>query len=574
MIRRIYSLSDPIGQKQIIQLAILSAFAGLTQGLAALCLVPIIDALVLGNSAWHWIGTLIALALLSGALQYLTSMACYNGAFSILRHLYHAVGNKLARLPLGWFEKPREGELSQFAAKGALDIGATLAHHISPVIIHSTTIGTIALGTWAIDWRLGLALTLIAPLFALLVIWSSSLADTLDQRNHAAEVDVNTRIIEFSRCQGALRSAGRSSNDEVLTQALTHQLHQGQRIFWRQLLANIIGSTGAQIAAATLVLTAAFLLMNNTLDAYRAIALIGLALRFTQPLSLIASLQLTMRQSRAQIRRAQSVLEGEELPEAQNSASPTCSGAISFENVSFSYQGARRPVFTDMSFTVQPGTMTALVGPSGSGKTTIARLIARFYDADSGKVCVDGTDVRDIRTEDLMARLSMVFQDVYLFDDSLEENIRVGRPAATDDEVAWAASLAGVDEIIRRLPNGGATRVGEGGTSLSGGERQRVSVARALLKHAPIVLFDEATSALDAANEHRVTQAMAELRRDNATLLVIAHKLSTVVAADQILVLGPDGQIEARGTHDELLAAGGRYAEFWYERGRAAQWHL
>jgi ATP-binding cassette subfamily B protein len=217
--------------------------------------------------------------------------------------------------------------------------------------------------------------------------------------------------------------------------------------------------------------------------------------------------------------------------------------------------------------------MCALVGPSGCGKTTIAKLVARFYDVDRGVVRVGGDDVRDQRTEDLMAQLSMVFQDVYLFDDTLEANIRVGDPNASGDEVREAARLAGVTEIVERLPRGWETPVGEGGHALSGGERQRVSIARALLKRAPIVLLDEATSALDPENEANVLASMERLR-ETSTLLVIAHKLETIRTADQIVVLDDTGRIAQRGTHEELVGAPGRYRDFCRAREAAAGWRL
>ena len=216
--------------------------------------------------------------------------------------------------------------------------------------------------------------------------------------------------------------------------------------------------------------------------------------------------------------------------------------------------------------------MTAVVGPSGAGKTTILRLIARFWDASTGTVRIGGVDVRDLSTEVLMRQISVVFQDVYLFDGTIEENIRLGRPDATDAEVRAAASLARVDEIAERLPEGWDARVGEAGARLSGGERQRVSIARAILKDSPIVLLDEATAALDPINKRAVQQALQALTH-NKTLVVVAHRLQTVQAADQILVLD-EGRIVERGSHAELLGLEGRYAAFWRERVRAAGWRV
>ncbi|BAH50441.1 putative ABC transporter ATP-binding protein [Rhodococcus opacus B4] len=281
-----------------------------------------------------------------------------------------------------------------------------------------------------------------------------------------------------------------------------------------------------------------------------------------------------IRMARNEIRRMADVLSVEPLPEPETSGAAAADApAVEFAAVTFDYSDTKESVLQNISFTAPRRSMTALVGPSGSGKTTITRLIARFYDVDTGVVRFGGVDVRDQTTADLMGQLSLVFQDVYLFDDTLLANIRLGRPGASDNEVREAARIAGVAEIVERLPHGWQTRVGEGGTALSGGERQRVSIARALIKDAPIVLFDEATAALDTENEAHVQQAMHALAEDSA-LLVIAHKLSTVTAADQIVVLDDRGSVAEVGTHTELLSRGGRYCDFWNQRSRAAGWRL
>ena len=266
------------------------------------------------------------------------------------------------------------------------------------------------------------------------------------------------------------------------------------------------------------------------------------------------------------------VVTAKPLPEPDTATPEPTPGTISLDHVAFSYEDGT-PVLRDITFAVPAKTMVALVGPSGCGKTTIARLISRFYDVTAGSVKVGGVDVREQTTKQLMASLSMVFQDVYLFDDTLEANIRIGREDATMAELHEAARLAGVTEIVNRLPRGWDTPVGEGGRALSGGERQRVAIARALLKQAPIVLLDEATSALDPENEENVVAAVDKLR-ETATILVIAHKLDTIRKADAIVQLRADGTVEDIGTHEELFARGGTYRSFWDHRAAAQGWQL
>lgn len=225
------------------------------------------------------------------------------------------------------------------------------------------------------------------------------------------------------------------------------------------------------------------------------------------------------------------------------------------------------------SFTVPANKMFAIVGPSGCGKTTIIKLIARFYDVNGGNICIGDIDLRDFTTEDLFKQVSFVFQDVYLFNDSLKNNILMAKPDTSERELNEIADLAGVTEMIQRLPDGWNTLCGEGGRALSGGERQRVSIARALLKHAPIVLFDEATSALDAENETNIVRSIETLRK-RSTLIVVAHKLETIQMADEIIVLNKEGHIAEVGSHEKLLAKNGAYKEFWDKRNASSQWKL
>ena len=255
---------------------------------------------------------------------------------------------------------------------------------------------------------------------------------------------------------------------------------------------------------------------------------------------------------------------------------------IEFEDVAFSYDAAptggagassmRRRVLHDVSFSIPEGTTCAIVGPSGSGKTTVANLMARFYDVDSGCVRVGGHDVREFTCDSLLEHFSMVFQNVYLFNDTVRANIAFGRPGATDADVKEAARRARCHDFIEELPQGYDTVVGEGGSSLSGGQKQRISIARALLKDAPIVILDEATASIDPENEQLIQRAIGELTAGK-TVVVIAHRLATVESADQILVI-EDGTVVQRGTHGQLMAEGGIYRRFVDIRSAAEGWRI
>lgn len=336
--------------------------------------------------------------------------------------------------------------------------------------------------------------------------------------------------------------------------------------------ANLLNGMASQLLPVSMIMACAALTLQGALSPLVGIACMGVSLRFSNTVNDMFAMLLGIEESRKSLDYYLSVMRERPLPEPADPKPVTRPGAVEFDRVRFGYT-ASAPVLHDVSWTARPGSMLAVVGPSGSGKTTMAKLIARFYDVDAGTMRVGGLDVRDQRASDVVAQLSMVFQDVYLFHGTLIDNIRLGRPEASDDEVMRAAELAGVSEIAQRLPDGWQTNVGEGGKSLSGGERQRVSIARAVLKQAPIVLFDEATSALDVENEAHINECMAQLCA-TSTVIVIAHKLETIRNADTIIVMGRDGGMLQRGTHDQLIAEPGMYREFYEARCRAESWSL
>ena len=598
MFELISRLREPLsaaGRTNFRQVTALSCIVGVVRGLSLIAFIPAAIALTSGRPAWGmnltaWLIVLALCALASFVTEYLLAMRSYMVSFDFLSNMHRAIGDKVASLPLGSFRADTAGKMSRLVSRELMLLGEMFAHMYSPFIAAIVTSLTMLVGITVFSPALGLVCVLAIPVIAGGVWVARTCLNSGSALKEPPAQELSHRIVEYATKQGALRACGRSSSYDPLERAEDTYGKAARRSLIRETIGQVVNGMAAQVVVVSLIIVIGLLAVGGSVSPVEAIVSIGLLLRFTQILVDIGMLASAFETRRPVLDLSHEVLSAPELPilpasSDQDPASsnhdpsssdqdPACSGsAVALTDVSFAYE-ADHPVLRGVSFQVAPGTMTAIVGPSGCGKTTIARLVARFYDVDAGSVSVGGRDVRQWDTAQLMAQLSLVFQDVYLFDDTLEANVRIGRADASDDDVKEVARLSGVDEIVERLPLGWNTRVGEGGRALSGGERQRVSIARALLKAAPIVLFDEATSALDPENENHITDAMDALRR-NATLIVIAHKLDTITAADQIIVLDHSGRVAQVGTHAELYSqSDGQYRAFWQARSRAAGWRL
>lgn len=605
MFELISRLREPLsaaGRTNFRQVTALSCIVGVVRGLSLIAFIPAAIALTSGRPAWGmnltaWLIVLALCALASFITEYLLAMRSYMVSFDFLSNMHRAIGDKVASLPLGSFRADTAGKMSRLVSRELMLLGEMFAHMYSPFIAAIVTSLTMLVGITVFSPALGLVCVLAIPVIAGGVWVARACLNSGSALKEPPAQELSHRIVEYATKQGALRACGRSSSYEPLERAEDTYGKAARRSLIRETIGQVVNGMAAQVVVVSLIIVIGLLAVDGSVSPVEAIVSIGLLLRFTQILVDIGTLASAFETRRPVLDLSHEVLSAPELPilPASPDQDPACcdqdpvssnhdpsssdqnpalsDSCVALTDVSFAYE-ADHPVLRGVSFQVAPGTMTAIVGPSGCGKTTIARLVARFYDVDAGSVSVGGRDVRQWDTAQLMAQLSLVFQDVYLFDDTLEANVRIGRADASDDDVKEAARLSGVDEIVERLPLGWKTRVGEGGRALSGGERQRVSIARALLKAAPIVLFDEATSALDPENENRITDAMGALRR-NATLIVIAHKLDTITAADQIVVLDHSGRVAQVGTHAELYSqSDGQYRAFWQARSRAAGWRL
>ena len=545
---------------------------GILIGVGFGLLVPLLDRLLTGEVAiaGRWLGAMTAVLVVYAAVRYRTQLAGYRAAIGLAGGLFHRIGERIAKLPLGWFEADRVGRIGRLTSQGVVDVMSVPAYLLRPVVTAFVTPATVIALMFLFDWRLALAALVTAPVAALVYRWSGQLVERTDHRTEAAAAEAAGRLVEFAQAQAVLRAFGQSTYGyRQLDKALCEQREASRAQIFIAAPGLAVFVLVVQFAFTILLLFGTSFALGGEIDAPEMIALLVLAVRYVEPLIIAADLGGALRIGRNSLDRMDRLLATPPLPEPETSADPV-DRAVELEGVRFAYDA--RLVLDDVSFTVPARTMTAIVGPSGAGKTTILRLVARFWDVDEGTVRVGGADVRALSTETLMAMVSVVFQDVYLFDGTIEDNIRMGRPDASEQDVLAAARRARVDEIADRLPLGLASSVGEGGVALSGGERQRVSIARAILKDAPVVLLDEATAALDPKNEAAVLDALRELRA-NKTVIIVAHRMQAVRMADQILVLG-EGRIQERGTHEELVEAGGRYAAFWRERDRAAGWRL
>ncbi|MET8396561.1 ABC transporter ATP-binding protein [Streptomyces anthocyanicus] len=582
MIRQLYRVLGPEGSRPLNRLLVLQCAAAVLQGVAFALLVPVLRALLgpAPDDVWPWLTAFAGCALAHAVLQGAAVSGGFTVGSQLSRVLHQRMADQALRLPLGWFDTGRTAEFSRLAGQNVIQVMSTPAHLLRPFISSLLTPATLVAATFFFDVRTALVLLVCAPVLFAVQAASSAVMRRLDLGRDAAIGESADRVLEYARNQPVLRAFGRTAEGYgALDDALVAEARADRRLIARGLPGLVSFSFATRLVFALLLALGVSWQLDGSLTVPTLLALLVLLVRLIDGVSSAAEAGAGMRIARNTLERLGALLDEPSFPQPAEPRTPR-DASVEFDKVGFRYDGgadpvagaAARPVLNDVTFRLPERSMTALVGPSGAGKTTIAGLLARFRDTTEGTVRIGGVDVREIGADDLADHVSLVFQDVYLFDGTIEENVRIAAPHADSGELAEAAALSGLDRVVEELPEGWATKVGEGGARLSGGQRQRVSIARALLKDAPILVLDEATAALDQENEALFAQAVRALAA-RRTLLVIAHRLSTVVGADQILVL-EDGEITERGTHDDLVAAAGTYASFWERRAQAHGWRL
>lgn len=553
---------------------------GLLSGLTITALVPVLSHLLAGDAraAALWLIALLAGMAACWIWRRRVERAGVRVGVAVLQGGRHRIGDHVARLPVGWFTPDNTARLGHVITQGMMATAQLPAHVFTPVISGAVTPLVIMVALFALHWPLGLIALVALPVLAGSFWLTSRLGRRADLAFHRHFADASQRMVEFAQAQSVLRAFnGEGSAARWLEEAIDRQRASAARAICQSSLSAVLNAWVVQAAFTALLIAAALWLdayLGGTLQAGTAVAVIVsllLVTRYIDPLLDVAGYGEVLRGTRETLDAVRRILAAEPLPQADRPQAPR-DASVELRDVHFRYAPDDREVLRGVSLRIEPGRMTALIGASGSGKTTLVRLVARFFDVSQGSVLVGGVDVRQMSGDQLAGQISQIFQDTYLFQGSIADNVRVGKPGASDAEVREAVRQAGLGEIAERLPQGIDTPVGEGGARLSGGERQRVAIARALIKDAPILLVDEATAALDAENQAAVAEALARLR-GKCTLIVIAHQLSTVAMADQIVVLD-DGIVCEQGTPAQLRASRGRYAHFLARREAAKGWRI
>lgn len=515
----------------------------------------------------------IALTIAFILLSFLTHLQQYHATYGLVYDEVQAtrlhLAERLRKLPLGYFGKRDLADLTETLMGDVNRMEHVWSHVLGYLYGAYISTAIIAVCLMIYDWRLMLACLWGVPVAFALLFGSRKIAARSSEVTKAAAIRVSDGIQEALE---NIREIRATNQEERYLADLYEKIDQHEKVTIKGELTTGLFINAASVimrlGVATTILTGASLILSGQIDFMLLFLFLLVITRVYAPFDQSLALVAEMFVSQVSADRINEIYE-----------TPTATGAdtfqpkghdIVFDHVGFAYD--KKQVLRDVSFTAKEGEVTALVGPSGSGKSTCARLAARLWDITAGRITVGGVDISTVDPEVLLTDYSMVFQDVVLFDDTVMENIRLGKRGATDDEVRAAAKAANCDEFVQRLPQGYDTPIGENGAKLSGGERQRISIARALLKDAPVVLLDEATASLDVENESAVQAALSRLLRGK-TVLVIAHRMRTVAGADHIVVL-EDGHVAQQGAPAELMEQGGLYRRMVEFQSESAQWRL
>ena len=519
----------------------------------------------------------IVIGLIAGGLilrmifKYLVYRLQSTAGFEFVARERIALGDRLRNVPMGFFHDNSVGDIT-----ATVTTDLNFLENYSMHILDKVTTGVLSMIVMAgcilaFDWRIGLIF--VAGILLSFPIYShmQKKGKALSAKRQKIQSEAVAATLEYVQGISVVKSFNMCdknlSDIEDAYESNAAASYGVERVFTPL---NMTYSMVFRISACVIMLCAGILAVGGDLSFANLAVILIASFTIFNPIEVMGQMTTMIRTMDAALDRVERIKQAKKIDENGRDI-PLDSFDIGFEQVSFAYENGN-PILKDVSFSIPQGSMTAIVGPSGGGKTTITRLIARFWDVQEGSITVGGHDVKEFTCDSLLKNMSMVFQNVYLFHDTIENNIKFGCPDATHEQVVEAAKKACCHDFISALPQGYDTVIGEGGSTLSGGEKQRISIARAMLKDAPIILLDEATASVDPENEVHLQQAISALVK-NKTLIVIAHRLSTIRDADQILVVD-NGKIVEKGVHAELIQQKGIYQKFWNIRQKARNWKL
>ena len=579
------------GSKEgLLKKSLLFAFlSGLFAALQFAALFIVVEALVSDNrdSRFIWISLGIMAVSLVGRIitTYFSTMEQTETGYCMVAEKRIHIGDRLRYISMGYFNKNSIGNITAIVTTTLGDVENSAARVLVSVLGGFFNSVALVIVLLVLDWRIGL----IAAIGVLLYLAAAELALRKSARlsgvrQHTQESLVES-VLEYIQGMGIVKAFGMEKDStQSIDSAIKASCRDSLKLTKASVPYDALKQVVVRVFSVLLPLASIYFWLNGSLSLAYGVILVIASFMVFNDLENAGNMASLLQMLAASMDTANSIDDTPVMDE-KGADVVQASSEIVFDNVDFSYKvngcgadregglgHADRKILDHVSFTIPAGTTTAIVGPSGSGKTTMCNLIARFWDVDAGRITVGGKDVRDFKLDSLMKNISMVFQNVYLFADSIENNIKFGCPDATHEQVVEAAKKACCHEFISALPDGYDTVIGEGGGTLSGGEKQRISIARAILKDAPIIILDEATSSVDPENEEELQRAIAELTHDK-TIIMIAHRLKTVRGADQILVLD-DSHIVQRGTHAKLIQQKGLYADFVSARQEAIGWKL
>ncbi|ADC91155.1 ABC transporter, ATP-binding protein [Mageeibacillus indolicus UPII9-5] len=563
MFREMLKLLTKTGKRDLIISSVFFALYGLSSIAMIVIVFSILFQIFDGTSLTSLYKYFIAIGLLvvfKGICNMVADMKKHSAGFDIVQQIRERMIIKLKKFSLGFYTNERLGEINTILHKDVDNMSLVVGHMWSRMFGDFLIGAVVFVGLANIDFKLSIIMAVSVPIALIFLYLTIKQSEKIENQNNSALLDMVSLFVEYVRGIPVLKSF---SNNKSLDNELMNKTKKfgetskvASRLKAKQL--SIFGFL-LDIGYLVLLIAGAILVTTGSLDVLHFIIFAVISKEFYKPFASMEQHYMYYVSAVDSYERLSRILYADVIPDKVNGIVPK-DNDIAFENIDFSYEKDEFKM-EKLSFSIAEKTMTALVGESGSGKTTITNLLLRFYDVHKGKIILGGTDIRDIPYDELLDRISIVMQNVQLFDNTIEENIRVGKKGATKEEIIEAAKKARIHDFIMSLPKGYETDIGENGGILSGGQRQRISIARAFLKDAPILILDEMTSNVDPVNESLIQDAITELAK-NRTVLVVAHHLKTIQKADQILVF-QKGNLLEKGKHGELLDKNGYYTKLW-----------